>query len=314
MKTAIRNLIANFLRLVLSILNSVGITRHWTYSKLPERLQNWLWSLKLPRAITVQHPCGKPIQFFRADESEIYKYYYWKGFDSYEVEATSFVQERANRYSWFVDIGAYIGHFPIAISFANPAISITCYEPVAMIAQALKNNLTANDLNDVKVIEAAVTQSAGEIEFFLPEYSLSQLSSLGSVHNRFSGGAENSERGCQVTVVKSVEAANILNDLPSGLGLVKLDTEGTESVIFTSLKNALEERQPDLIFEVIHPPEGQIEEIEGVLLPLGYRFYLLTSGRPEISSLTNIDPEMLPHQKTNSGAAWGEVLATRSAL
>lgn len=135
----------------------------------------------------------------------------------------------------------------------NPDIAVRCFEPVPDIAGALRENLNANAIDDVQLIQSAVGKMAGHIDFYLPERSLSKLSSIGSVNNRFGEGAEHSERGCVVVQVEGVEAVSILDGLPDGRGLIKIDTEGTEAAIITGLHDALDVRKPDLIFEVIHP-------------------------------------------------------------
>jgi FkbM family methyltransferase len=306
----VRLVLARLIWLGVSALGLVGLSRGDVVVRLPLRIRNWLWMLKLPRSMAVRHPSGKLVRFPRTRTSETYKSYYWGNWNSFESDTTRFVLENAKVYSWFVDIGAYIGHYILTVRLQNPDIAVRCFEPVPDIAEALRENLNANAIDNVELVQAAVGTGIGHIDFYLPERSLSELSSIGSVNNRFGDGAEHSARGCVVVQVEGVEAANILDGLPEGRGLIKIDTEGSEAAIITGLHEALDTRQPDLIFELIHPPEGPVAEIEETLSARGYRFYLLTEGHPEIPSLVDIDPKILPNTKTTLDIVWGEVFAT----
>ena len=73
----VRLVLARLIWLGISALGLVGLSRGDVVVRLPPRVRNWLWMLKLPRSMTVRHPSGKLVRFPRTRTSETYKSYYW---------------------------------------------------------------------------------------------------------------------------------------------------------------------------------------------------------------------------------------------
>lgn len=309
MRNFLRTIVSRGLAAALRLLHALGIDRTRTYVALPERLRRLVWAAPLPPTIRLEAP-GRTLVFEGSRRSTIYKAYYWWGFMGYEPRTSRFFQRNAPRYKWFCDIGAYTGHYTTLFGLANDKATIRSFEPVPSIADALSENLARNGVKNAAVVRAAVSGASGVASFYLPKNSISELPSIGSLRQRFRGEARFADHGEREVTVQVKSATEALAGLPPGLGLIKIDAEGSESEILSACAPALGAARPDLIFEVSFPPEFSHAEVDSLLLPLGYSYCVLGEPPRKLGKLTNMTADMLPARKDREGVAWGEVLAT----
>jgi hypothetical protein len=76
-----------------------------------------------------------------------------------------------------------------------------------------------------------------------------------------------------ITLDRYVAERNI-----SRVGLLKIDTESTESQVLRGMRATLERDHPDIICEVLPGTNEMV--VEELLGPLGYHYYLLTPEGP----------------------------------
>lgn len=152
-----------------------------------------------------------------------------------------------------LDVGAYCGYFTLLMARgAGPSGRVFAFEPVPPNAAALRATLALNELPNVAVVEAAVTDTPGTVTI------------------RVAGPASSvvGERGDPV-VVEAVtidgwaEASGL-----SAVDVVKLDVEGAELAALRGMASTLRIHRPQLVVEVNDPTTQR--EVEAWLGEAGY--------------------------------------------
>jgi FkbM family methyltransferase len=188
-------------------------------------------------------------------------YLYWLG--AYEPETTSLFARLAARSRVVLDIGAADGLYAILAAAANPAARILAFEPGVDAAQACAGNFDLNRplCDHVELHGIALGEADGESTL----YVAGETGGTSSLNPAF-----RADRTEQRVVVRSGDS--LLAELGIGkVDLIKLDTESTEPAVLRGLAATLRRDRPDLICEVLY---GRTErELEGLLGPLGYRYY-----------------------------------------
>ncbi len=276
--------------------------RRRTFKRLPRRVKAWLTSTTTKGPIVVPFP-GGPVTIPDPSLTSIFSTYYWEGPLGYEPQTSRFVLENAYRYSWFADIGAYLGHYALLFASANPAGSVRAFEPTPKTADALREIVALNQLR-IEVLEAAIGEKSGKGTLYVPTASADALPSSSSLLGSFI-----SLKKPETTTVKILSLDEALEGM-SGLGLIKIDAEGSEAEIIAAGATELSKRRPDLILEVVVPAQCDYREIDAVFGRIGYRTRLL--NKQSWTSLSAIRLEDLPYRKMEKPEGWGEVLATPS--
>ncbi len=170
-----------------------------------------------------------------------------------------------------LDIGA--NHGTYAAPMARHAGRLIAAEPNPHLARVLRRRLDAAiGAGRVTILEAAVSDSDGEIELFIPHGA----SALGSVegHSTASGGG----RGERVTVARRrIDGLGLPRT-----GFIKVDVEGHEASVIEGARGLIERDRPNILVEVEerHHP-GSLDHIRAILGPFGYRGFFLLGGRLE---------------------------------
>lgn len=138
-----------------------------------------------------------------------------------------------------LDCGANIG---MAIFYFNkkfPACKIVAFEPNPTVYNILHQNVINNNLKNVKVINAALSNKNGEMEFYI-----NKSNSLISSVNRDRGGNE-------MIKVNMQKLSDVL--LNNTFDFAKIDVEGAENLILDDLvtSNCLQNIK-EYIFEYHH--------------------------------------------------------------
>lgn len=146
--------------------------------------------------------------------------------------------------SVYIDVGANQGLFSLhASSLIGIEGRILSIEPNPRLAEALRRTQSVNQLNQMLVIQSAVGNRSGDIDFFVPLWS----SGVGSFFEAQAAQASSTRR-MRVTV-------DTLDDIVkrSGLAtvdLIKVDVEGAEMQVFQGAVTTLRTFHPHLWFEV----------------------------------------------------------------
>lgn len=124
-----------------------------------------------------------------------------------------------------IDCGSNIGMSTIYFKFLYPNSKIIGFEPGQETFRVLHSNITNNHLTSAEIINAAVTNYDGEIDFF---YDSNNVGSL-----RMSTKRERMPKQC-----KKIRAVRLSNYINSEIDFLKLDVEGAELDVIEDIINS----------------------------------------------------------------------------
>jgi FkbM family methyltransferase len=182
-----------------------------------------------------------------------------------------------------VDVGANVGYLTVlAAMLVGPSGHVVSFEPDAENVARLRANLALNDCNNVTVIEKAVTNQVGEVEFFInsddsggnalwdPAQFPGNLKSL-ATPKRFT---------LQGTTLDA-EWEQLRLPVPK---VIKIDTEGADQRVLEGMRDLLARQQPRFVIAELHAfglakMGCSQESFRGVIEALGYStFCMIRSG------------------------------------
>lgn len=147
----------------------------------------------------------------------------------------------------FIDVGANCGGYTIRASKNfRKVISI---EPVPIMQEIIKKNISLNSLDNVSVLEAAVSNYNGTSKFYVSE--LGQLSSF-SIPVSYIDNIE----------VKVTRLDKVIDEQGLVPDLIKIDAEGAEVECILGLGNYID-KVPEIIIEI--SSSDKLEKIRNIL-------------------------------------------------
>lgn len=138
-----------------------------------------------------------------------------------ELIIFAFYWTNRHRYKRVADIGANLGLHSLLMSRCG--WQITSYEPDPIHADLLRRNLQLNNVTTVELVEAAVSDKAGTLEF---------VRVLGNTTGSHLAGAKSNPYGELVRFPVDVVA---IDTVIASADFVKMDVEGQESTIICSI-------------------------------------------------------------------------------
>jgi FkbM family methyltransferase len=162
------------------------------------------------------------------------------------------------------DVGANWGFYVLlAHKNRDAGCEIVAFEPHPQSAKELRTQIKLNEIGAAKVVEAAMSDRAGTLEFLDTGSAIGQK--LAGLDNEFA----NARRLTVPTV--TLDAAAAAHGVPD---LVKLDVEGAENLVLEGGKRVMTENRPVLVVEV-HGEERSARFYE---LMKGYRYRCETAA------------------------------------
>ncbi len=153
-----------------------------------------------------------------------------------------------------VDIGANTGLFSVLASLSNPQARLFAFEPYAVNAGRLKDNLELNGIRNVKVFDMAIGESEGEIELATPANDA--ITDVSSVNQDFSRKIYPNVKWASSTV-KINRLDRVAQDNNWKIDLIKCDVESFEMSVFKGAERILAEDRPTILFECFLDEERQ---------------------------------------------------------
>jgi FkbM family methyltransferase len=155
------------------------------------------------------------------------------------------------------DVGANVGFFTILCArLVGPRGKVYAFEPMPPNAKALRHNVALNGLDNVVVVEKALSSESGTAQMFVSAWS--------AFHSlNVEGASKNDNLGPQarepitvqtITLDEFVEA-----DPARAPDLIKLDVEGAELVALEGMRGTLRSAEPLLLCE-LHGTRGGFRE------------------------------------------------------
>jgi|EndMetStandDraft_8_1072994.scaffolds.fasta_scaffold49204_2 FkbM family methyltransferase len=168
-----------------------------------------------------------------------------------------------------IDVGANHGDYSaVLVGLARDVIAV---EPNPAVVRVLEARLGDEIRRKrLQLVRGAFGSEAGTARLFIPD-SGSALGSLDAPPIATGGKA------IEVLVRR-------LDDLARGrrVGFIKIDVEGYEAAVLRGGMAVISESRPTLLIEIEERHrKGALEEVCGLLKPLGYRGFYLHSGRFE---------------------------------
>ena len=190
------------------------------------------------------------------------------------------IRNLSSNYPLFIDIGANVGVWAVALAAAHPKAHVYCFEPTPNSFSMLRHNVALNRLQNVTATQIAVSDSAGVLPF--------QVTENMSIFNRLAPSKESAEdmhRG-RFTNARTIDVESIcLDDFCKDrridrIGFLKIDVEGAEVCVLRGAEQLLRNRAIDLIFIEVDPDNlrelgDSIDDLASVVRNKRYTFHML---------------------------------------
>ena len=168
----------------------------------------------------------------------------WTG--TYEQELAGAIAKAIQPGDVCFDIGSWRGYFS-GVMALNGASKVFAFEPLPENVTQLNKMLKLNSNLPISLVEAAVADQSGVLEFVtMPETSMGKLA-VSSFQAEISSG--------QKISVQAVSLDELISsgELPPPL-VIKIDVEGAEYMVLKGGRKTLEQHHPKLFIE-IHSPQ-----------------------------------------------------------
>src|SRR5579859_1919879 len=235
------------------------------------------WGVFGDRIVNIHMTRRSSIRLTHLDESYLAFQLFWQGACYYEPLTRELIQQLLNPGDTFLDVGAHIGFYSLALACSIPGLKVIAFEPNPKTFQILVANAAANAL-EVVCEPIAISESAGTATLYLTESDMSA-----SLMKDFQ--AEDTRQIGSVEVRTASLDSYFQGHSIKNLKAIKVDIEGHESAFFQGARETISKHKPDIVLEVLYEPDP---EILSWLRSLGYRFYPVTN-----EGLAEMDPPRL---------------------
>jgi FkbM family methyltransferase len=180
----------------------------------------------------------------------------------------------------FIDIGANVGVWTLALAAAHPCAHVYCLEPAPATFNVLRNNIALNGLPNISAAQLAVSDSASVLTF--------QLTEKDSIFNRLAPIKETAHNlhrtrfiNSHTIEVKSVRLDNFCRERSiDRIGFLKIDVEGAEMSVLKGAEYLLRKRAVELIWIEVEPENllemgDSIDDLSAFMRDVGYTFHFL---------------------------------------
>lgn len=163
-----------------------------------------------------------------------------------------------NTSPYIIDCGANIGLSVLHFKKTFPDCRITAFEPDPDICRVLKRNVTANGLKKVEIVERALWNEDGEIQF---------------ISDKADGGHLSFE--AHAALGQTVKAERLRKYLEEPVDLLKMDIEGAETRVLSDCSEILGNVAAiSLEYHSMFDRRQDLDEVLTVLGSNGFRYYI----------------------------------------
>ena len=229
-------------------------------------------------------------------------------FLSYEEEELAMQYKLIEKNDVVFDIGGNYGWYSIHIAKKFPLTEIYSFEPVFNTFSILKENISINDINNIKVVNIGLSNEVGEFTFYC-DPKLTVNASL----NNVSDNSNAIELICKVDILDEFVKKNNI----SKIDFIKCDIEGAELFALIGAKKSINIYKPKIFVEMLRKWALKFDyhpnDIISFLKELGYKCFVINKkSLEEIIEVTDLTVEtnfvflhnenhsMLIHELTNS--------------
>lgn len=227
--------------------------------------------------VKVALPEGKSFWFSGNQTSPHTREMYWYGIKGFEYGTIHIFIHLIKQSKCFFDIGANIGYYSLVARCYNKTALIHSFEPLPAAYKYFLKNKELNEFNDIVINSTALSNTNGEAVFYSyknpkfmdEEDHLRGDSSL--VLSDYPNGAR-----IEFKVKTQTLDDYVIENIKPGtkIDLLKIDTEGSENLVFEKAVNVLNDHRPIIMCEII---KGGIEKIiDQQLSSFNYVFFMIT--------------------------------------
>jgi FkbM family methyltransferase len=218
-------------------------------------------------------------------------------FNTHEPLATKVMSDELSRGMVVVDIGSNIGYYvTLESKMVKSEGRVVAVEPDPINFSYLLKNITLNGLNNVTVVNKAITDRDGTVKFIRR-----RRSNLSKVLENDQDLAFSDITN--IIQVQAVTLDNLIEQLGlERLDLIRMDIEGYEAQIINASENILKKYSPDLFIEIHQFLIGR-KSCKNLLRKINSMGYYIKHFIPR-----NIDFELLYHDHNTSSKDIGELL------
>jgi len=224
---------------------------------------------------------------FLISENEPYsmKWFSNNQLDKWEKDTFHIFEHYKNHKGIYIDIGAWIG--PTVLYCANIYKKVIAVEPDPVALSRLKKNISANNFNNIVLIEKGLSLENGITQFGGNGPLGNSESTLLIANKEEYLSYEGRHTKCHshneiveietITIEKLIEQQNID---PQNISLIKMDIEGGEKIVVPSLVNFLNTYKP-VFYISLHRcflKESDINQIIDILFNIYDKCYYFTSN------------------------------------
>jgi FkbM family methyltransferase len=220
------------------------------------------------RTVSVQFAHGGSFRLTNIDRNYLSFQLFWRGADYYEPITRMVIRELLRPGDTFLDIGANIGFFTVALGTCKPDTKIIAIEPNLKNFSILQENVAVNHLKNVTCESFAISDEDGFATLYLAEsdMSASLVQNFKPDDNHTIAAASVQTRSLDSYIEREKITAPIL---------IKVDIEGNEPAFLNGARRTISAWKPDIVMEILGDREPDFADS---LRECGYRFYRITDG------------------------------------
>jgi len=220
-------------------------------------------------------PNGRRMTLWSRGDDWVANQEYWRGWSGYEPETVPAFFALASRARAVFDVGAHVGFYAVLAAHANPTARIFAFEPHPRAFERLMKNVAMNRLDNVSCLRSACGEMDGMAQLHSIDVdSIPSRSTLDPAMMRPEWGV------CSWSVEVLRLDRLVSDERLAHVDLVKIDVEGTEPQVLRGMPETLRRHRPKIFAEVL-PGADTERQLEQLLEPAQYHYYLLTPRGPE---------------------------------
>lgn len=224
---------------------------------------------------SVRVPSGRPLKLDLDLHDDLSRKWYYLGYSAYELGTVRLFVKLLESKRCVLDVGANIGYYSLLAATALEGCGeVHAFEPFPKVFEYLARNARLNMFRCLRLNQAAMFDTDGSKELFLPSDLAGTNASL--IENFTKQGASvltqtiRFDSYCRQNNVRRVD-------------LLKLDVEGAEINVLRGAGPLLDRWQPDIICEVLKPYEKHLNDF---FSDRPYKKFLITeNGLRETAAL-----------------------------
>jgi FkbM family methyltransferase len=170
-----------------------------------------------------------------------------------------------------IDVGANLGIVSLMLGKRFPQRSIHSFEPAPSTFQAFRTNIAFNGCNNVRAVQCAIADSAGEILF--------KTDPIGRATNCIALFAGDEALKVRCTTLDAYAEQHSIEEI----AFLKVDVEGFEATVFQGAYRILNEQRAAIIYYEVCPGNAENSGIDPelptrILTQHGYALHRLIRG------------------------------------